>query len=615
MKKTILVSLAFALFANVPGFAQLNSGGIPLSFQLDNSNQSIQEHSYALPNWDSAAKISQEQEMTSGISKPYLIGLFDHTDVGFPNSGDFITNKNGQTIWRTKIHIQDAPAIGLYFSQFQLPEGVKLYLTNENKRQILGAYTSKNNTDDNLFAIEAVEGDVVNLELDIDPGVNLNDIKLHIDKALVYFRSISYLSAFADENLNKTPVPLGGSADQFGFEGNSSTCEINAICPQGADYPKQREAACQIIIFIYQNGQIVGAGLCSATMVNNTGNSSSVCKQYLLTATHCDGSNSTSSSSPTFSQMLVRFNFEKSACTGGPAATVNTMTGANFRARASYTETSTPHINGDFLLLELKNAIPSTWNVYLAGWDRDPNTPTSLVAPQKFIEFHHPSGDVKKLASTQDIDPNGDAGGSDGPGTHWQTVLTTGGIEQGSSGSALFNGDGRIIGIASIGGNPINSCSTNGKGQQTMMFNYAAYSKISYDWLYTKDGTSNIHRLQPWLDPGNTGVLTTDAIKSTCSDITTGIQLPGTENLGQYIGLFPNPSSNGIVNVAFNLKNDENFIIKIYAITGALQKTFYLRDVKSNSYNFDLSDLSNGMYLVKFDNGVNSTVKKLTLLK
>lgn len=610
MKKVILSAFAFSILYS-SSYAQISQGGIPMSFQAQQSFSYIPQHIYGTPDW--AAAVAQEQkENAMGISKPYLVGLFTATDIGFPQSGSFTTAADGSIIWKAQIKIEDAPAIGLYFDQFNLPQGVQLYLMNSNKKQILGAYTDFNNLDGG-FAVEPVQGELVEIELNIQPNVQMSDIDLHIHQALVYWRSISYLAAF--ENGQMAEEWIDGPPDPYGLEGNSSTCNINAICPQGADYAVQRKAAAQIIVPINAQGQ---AGVCSATMINSTGNTNGTCKQYLLTASHCEPTNSTNNSDIPLNNMLVRFNFERTTCTGGSAAQQNTINGVKYVARANYVQTSTPQINGDFLLLELKQAVPESWDVNLAGWDNTANTPTNYSLPKKFIGFHHPAGDIKKLMTAQNISPNGSAGGSDGPGTHWQLQTAVGGVEQGSSGSALFNGEGRVIGIASVAGLPDNSCSVNGKGQNTQFLKMAAYSKLSYDWDYSMDGNSDSRKLKPWLDPIQSGVTTMDAVKSNC----TALDDPGTSNirivdegLNRQIGIYPNPVTNGIVNVSFNLERSTSFIIEVYSIEGKIVKTFQLKDVKSNAYTFDMGDISNGVYLMKLNNGHQNVVKKFTVAR
>lgn len=606
LTKKVILGLAIAMSCFGTSYGQISNGGLPLSLQIQSTNQKVPIHTFDLPDWKADME-KMEKGLDPGAPRPYLAGKFVPTDLNFPNSGTF-SQENGVVIWRTQVYIEDAPAIGFYFDKFHLPKDVQFFLTNSNLQQILGAYTAQNNSDDGYFATEPVEGGLINLELNISPDADLAQLQLHINRVAVYFRSISYLAKYTIQG-NTPATPTDGSPDQFNFEGNSSTCGINAICPDGANYPKQRKATVQTITPLGNNY----VGLCSATLVNNTGNTPTNCKQYLLTATHCEGSNSTTDLP--YSQILVRFNFEKPQCQGGPLATVSTMTGVTFRARANYIETTSPQINGDFLLVELKQNIPTSWDAYLAGWNRATNIPTTETLPKKFIGFHHPSGDVKKLSTAQTININGDAGGSAGPGTHYEVDPQTGGIEQGSSGSGLFDGNGRLIGIASVAGAPDPSCNVNGKGGAASFLKFVDYSKFNYDWDYSLDGNSNFRKLKPWLDPANTGATTMNAVKSNCSDITPNGVTITENNFDQSISIYPNPTTNGLVNAKINLENTSDLNVTVYDITGRTQTSFQLKKVKDGTFSFDLSTLSNGVYLLKFDNGTTKTIKKIMLAK
>lgn len=580
--------------------AQLSEGGLPLSMQAAAREQYIPVSSYALPDWEKA-RLKAEQDEMAGITRPYLVALPMTADIRFPESGTLVTRENGQRVWRMQVAITGAPALGLNYDDFHLPAGVKLYCSNANGQHILGAYTAKNNSSDGRFANEPVQGGLVNIEMNIDRGVRLEDIRLHIYKLFVYFRSYEYLNQYAGDQA--TQARPTGDPDPFNLEGSSSTCGINAICPLGMNYPQQRKATVQILS---------SGGACSATMINNTGNTQADCKQYLLTATHCDPSNDTANSH--FTEFLIRFNFEKEQCTGGPAATVNTLQGADFRARANYEETPSPEINGDFLLLQLRSTIPVAWDAYLAGWNRAPNMPSPIAYPKRYIGFHHPAADIKKVSVSNDINPNGEAGGSLGPGTHWQIYpIDSGGIEGGSSGSGLFDGEGRLIGIASVAGDPINSCGTSGKGTPSAFFRYVAYSKLSLDWDYSVDGAFNYRKLQPWLDPTNSGVMTLDAVKSNCTAGVSSITNTAAAGFSGSVTVYPNPVTNGTVTAKVNFKENTDLSVEVFSINGARQAHYQLPGVRSGSYTFDFSSYANGMYMLKFSDGTHTTSRKIML--
>ncbi len=108
-------------------------------------------------------------------------------------------------------------------------------------------------------------------------------------------------------------------------------------------------------------------------------------------------------------------------------------------------------------------------------------------------------------------------------------------MEEGSSGSGLFNTSGHLIGMCSAGAPYEVTCTdTNFVGKE--MNNYALYGKLARDWAYTFETPSTPQtRLKDWLDPANTGLTKIDAIPASC-DSTTGSATAGKrERNGQYI--------------------------------------------------------------------------------
>lgn len=609
MKKFI----TYLLIATVTGWtaqAQISEGGIPLSVRSLLKDQYIPTSTYALPDWN-ATMAKNEKAEASGKPQPYLVALFTATDVSFPASGAFAKADNGHQVWRTQVKVDGAKALGLYYDKFQLPKGVNMYVTNANGYQVLGAYTSNNNAPSKTFANEAVQGSVVTIEMDIAPGVNLNDIEMHIDRAAVYFRGIAYLAQFTIDPSKLHEIDAVDSA----LTGGSSVCMINAICPAGVNYPNQRKATFETLLIATE-----GVVSCSATMINNTGNTGSTCKQYFLTATHCDAANSTVSSH--FDQMFLRFNFEQATCNATTAIPQsNTLLGANFIARANYNESApTTDIKGDFLLMEARQAIPASWNVVLAGWNKNPNIDTTATLPKKLIGFHHPDGDVKKVSSAQ-IMESVSLDGPNGPtGTHWAMWITEGLASTGSSGSGLFDGDGYLIGIASVGGDtalaPACRLTATGDTVEGNPGRFLAYSKFAYDWDYSIDGSANNRKLKPWLDPVNSGIVKLNPVKSNCTPVNGGTGISINNNaLDNAISIYPNPSTSGLVQVKINLADQSDLTIDLYDITGKKLNSFKVDKIRSGAYTLDLSQYSNGMYLLKCSDGSAISSKKIMLSK
>lgn len=577
------------LFFCPPAEAQIHDAGLPLSFSKSvHHSPDIPIHRAVLPDWVSFLDEHSKKQIENSLL-PFPVGLFADVQLKYPESGSFLFLDDGHIIWRASLRISGAPALGLYYSDFRLPEGVRLFVYNKNRRHILGAYTSSNNSEDGKFAQEAVQGDLVHIELNIASGAKADSIKLHIDRALVVFRGMDYLKRYKLEK--DELVAINGDPDPYGFEGNSSYCMINAACPEGQGYEIPRNATVQMLLV-----QGSYAYYCSAVLVNNTGNTAAHnCKPYLLTASHCaDGTQDAS-----FSQWLFRFNFEKEHCDGGPPAIVNTMTGAQFRARSSNAITQCG--SADFLLLELKDKIPESWNAYLSGWDR--STPKEVDG--KHVSFHHPDGDVKKMSFTQLATVQNDA---------WVQVFRNdaveGGISSGSSGSGLFNPEKKLIGIASLAGNLLSSCvgNNNPENPQAGFYLNACYYSLSAAWAHHSDTNRS---LKYWLDPIGSGVISLEGVSASCENNTGTISVPS--YLDDAITVYPNPSRDGLVNIQFNLDKTKSVQIDIQNINGRKCGSYALNSVLQDVYKLDMSRNPPGVYMITISDGIASSSRKIVL--
>lgn len=586
-------------------FAQISHGGLPLSFRNTGIIAPVQVNNYTNPDWQ--AQLLKESQLSgeARFSSPLIGGLVSAADFGFPQSGSFTTLKDGTQIWQGLIRMEDAPAIALYFDRFQLPKGVQLFLYNENKQQVAGAFDATNNDASGRFAIDVIQGAQVFVELNIAPGVRLADIEMHIDKALVMHRGNEHLLQYTTVQ-EQTIDQLDGQ-----LNGRSSVCMINAICPLGADYINNRKATVQTI---QQSGN--AASLCSGTMVNNTANTAENCKPLLLTAAHCEGSGSLDTNA--FAQIMVRFNFERSTCDNSGTTDGATMTGVRIRSRAQLTGSSASQINGDFLVYELRQTIPQAYGAVLSGWNRSNSLTQTLTSPKQFTGFHHPGGDNKKLSVSQEISSRNSTGGggANANGNRWRVNIASGYVAGGSSGSGLFDGDGYLIGIASTAGeiNPPASCQINSNGEEVMAMSRVNYQKLWHAWEYSVDGTADNRRVKPWLDPVNSGVEQLRPLTAQCTEI--GEELPTSireadRYLDHAIELYPNPSRGEVFNVQVNLKQEEDLQVVLMDINGRILKEQKLHKVKSGLIPVSTGQLSAGLYMVKIVSSQAYTTKKL----
>lgn len=607
MKKILHLITAGLLGFAFQSQAQISQGGFPKSYDLK-SNIEVPSHQAILPDWNSYIK---EEEKADDFSKPYLIGLFTETNIQFPASGDFSTHENGNIIWKTAIEVKNAPALGLYFDQFHLPKGVSLFIHNENQKHVLGAYTEENNSSiDDMFATEAIQGDIAYIELNISNPDLIDDIKLHIDRALVYFRAYESTIPYASDDW-----VLIGSPDPYQLEGSSSICMIDANCPEGNGYEDQKRASVQIITI---SGQ--GAGMCSATIINSHGNDTETCRPLLMTASHCESSGSGVTNS-SYSQFLTRFNFEKAQCGSSTKATQSTMTGANFLTRSYYNpNASANQLTNDFLLLELRTKIPASYNAYHAGVRLDYSIPET-TGNLKNIGFHHPAGDIKKLIFSKDLYIYGNtAQQSD----HWVMQVnsnkTESGAAQGSSGSGLFDAHGYYIGTASTAGNyaNINGCSTNGKGQGgAQFFDVLNYVQVQKAISYTH-ANQNYNSINPYINPSNANINVIEGLDCNATDNPDPDPPVSVDELNQNFGssmkIYPNPvnKEEGLF-IQTNFRFEQNLEFNMYDIQGKLIQTNQSNHVKDQVLKLDIKDVNSGMYIIEISNGVQKSSHKVLI--
>jgi hypothetical protein len=77
--------------------------------------------------------------------------------------------------------------------------------------------------------------------------------------------------------------------------------------------------------------------------------------------------------------------------------------------------------------------------------------------------------------------------------------------------------------------------------------------------------------------------------------------------------VYPNPTSNGRVTVE-TLKNVTNARIQVLDLKGVVRKSYQFSSFK-NAYGIDLSDLSSGLYIVRFESAVLNKVQKISVVK
>lgn len=459
MKKLLPIIL---LLATVNSNAQVSLGGQPLTFHA-NFLQDLEVQSIRLDSPDMTV-VNQEDLEAEMLGQPPRYAVHIPVGLSFENAGEWIEMKGGTRIWRLRLESPNALATTLLFDEFSLPEGSKLFVYNDDRSSVIGAFSSHNNTDGGTYATQLVMGNSCTIEY-YEPGNVRGQGSILISHLGHVYRYI-YPPVVDDSR------------------GGSQSCEVDINCSEGNNWQDEKHGVMRMSVVSNQ-----GSGWCTASLVNNT---SLDCKNYILSAMHCTENSTTQQ----FGQYVFYFNYESSGCGSGSAPTNQAITGVSLRADS---DDGGGNSGSDFALMEYTGTIPSSYNPYYNGW----NAQTS--ASSNGVGIHHPAGDRKKISTyTTALTTTGWGINN----THWRvywaaTANGHGVTEGGSSGSPLFDNQGRIIGTLTGGGS---YCS------QVPNPSPDSYGKMSYHW------TSNPgDDLKVWLDPTNTGQLTLAGTYAPCT--------------------------------------------------------------------------------------------------
>jgi len=545
--------------------AQVTNEGIPASWKLTEQKSSVNAISLAPVD---IQKVKSEDDINDKLrTKPYRIGLQIKVNYGLENAGVWTELSNGDRIWRVLFESKDALNLGLIFDKFYLPKGGKIYLYNDDRSDLLGAYTDIQNNEKQILTTWFVNGDKMWMEY-YEPFEVKGQGKLNISSVMHGYRlGHTYQKGYL------------GTTKVEGFLNSSGNCNHDVDCPIGADFESQRDLVKKGVGFLLIPINETSVTVCSGTLINNTAEDKT---PYFLTANHCLGSSDPSA-------YAIRFNWISpiQVC----AATTNsetsssdfTMTGTTLLARNE---------DSDFMLVEINNTIPSKWDVTYVGWDRSDSTPNFTVG------IHHPQGDIMKICRDDDAPTKlaQNAGGSSpiaqtwditGAGDGWELGVTEGG----SSGSALFDPDGRIIGQLYGGAAACDELDDNDA--------HDFYGRFAVSW---DNGSTTATRLSDWLNPSGAAPLTLNSLEN--------VLAVNDEFLEANITVYPNPTSGELQIKTSGLVGDLSY--QIFNVLGQVLKT---DDINNNSIN--ISNLSDNIYFVKVTeiSTKKSLVKKVVLSK
>ncbi|MDR2682767.1 MAG: trypsin-like peptidase domain-containing protein [Dysgonamonadaceae bacterium] len=363
---------------------------------------------------------------------------------------------DGTRVWQVSIRSKGAYSLNVLFTEFQVPEGARLFLYNTDHSYVIGSFDHRNNSSAGLLPVKPVAGETLIVEY-TEPADAAFRGKLTIGEVNHDYRDI----------LRKEP--------DIDLTNGAFDCMPDVVCEE------VDETTVRSTVLLMINGTTS----CTGTLLNNTANDGA---PYILTAVHClndDISRGISNYHKEWDYyidkagtVIVFFNYARPVC----GTTMNAS--EEFSMAVTYPRTI---IEGkDIALLELQEKPPAYYNAYYAGWRLKHDA-------KPYTNIHHPQSAVKKYNTYKDnltwmsfhvFDPN----------SHLQVAAwTTGSTHAGSSGSPLFDANHAVIGGLSGGWSV---CGTpNPRGT------HDAFFALSQGWETAQPD----NQLKTYLDPHNTG--------------------------------------------------------------------------------------------------------------
>ncbi|MCX6155604.1 MAG: T9SS type A sorting domain-containing protein [Candidatus Kapabacteria bacterium] len=461
----------------------------PFSFSYQSNNlpltnaDSIDFRRMATFNIDSVKSYEDSLEL-SNSEIPFRFGYEFKCNLNLQNSGTWDSLDDGGRLWRLRIISHAAYSINLLFSEFNLPEGAKLFFYNNDSSMCQGAFTSLNNNSYHKFPSDLIKGENIIIEY-YEPAISRNLGELTIESIIH-----AYINLYNDSTQQGITVK-GKNQNQAYTE-----CNVDVSCPEGDDWCLEKRSVSRIIY----NFRIIGTG----TLLNILPNFD-INHQYLLTSLEIlddkpVGDDDKEIDYPTETDLcpylVFWFKYYHNSCDG---TTDNHIVSNGATYKGSYTRTG-------FMLLELNTPFSVGDDIYFAGWAfHDPITEAAPIVSMLHvpsIQVNQPMrlfvDDQTALSILSEDDPSPSWGN-----IFWQVNPNKyAGIDVGSKGAAFFNvvdsKDHKVIGQA---------CDILGSGG-VYCNKYAIGGKLSYSW---EGGGTDETSLHHWLDnPWTNGNISCD---------------------------------------------------------------------------------------------------------
>ena len=239
MKKTLLL---FFFCYSLSVVAQVTNEGEPASWALTTKSDL---NAIVLPQID-LQKIKAEDDINDKLrEKPYRVGITHKVNYGLENSGTWTDLANGDRIWRILFSSKDAVHLSVVFDKFFLPRGGKIYLYNDNRTDLLGAYTETQNNEKQVLGTWFVNGDKLWIEYYEPKKVKGQGILNSSSVIHGYRLGHSYQKGY-----NNSFEKLNESGD----------CNHDVDCPIGSDFEAQKDLLKKSVAFLNMGDGFICSG-------------------------------------------------------------------------------------------------------------------------------------------------------------------------------------------------------------------------------------------------------------------------------------------------------------------------------------------------------------------
>ncbi|WP_455629109.1 trypsin-like peptidase domain-containing protein [Parabacteroides chinchillae] len=458
MSKGFLFISVFLLLAVKPTIAQISHGGKPLAWNALSGIESRSAEASLfvdMPSFDVEEELRIDSLNESDTRGGYRFAYKFITDYNPNNSGVNFTLPDGTRVWRLGIRSPGAYSINILFTRYELPEGAQLFLYNPDRSQILGSFNQMNNSESGILPVAPVQGDELIIE--------------YQEPAKAAFRGKLTVG-----EVNHAYRDLRGDEPRPGSDEYKAIPPLACYATGGSIY----EPLGRSVVMMLIDGVIA----CSGTLVNNMQNDG---KPYLLTASHCLNRSFTVSN-PDYQKVAGRivffFNYDSPTC--------NTILKGTEEMSVASAKSIAINEQTDLALLELSQRPPVYYQPYYAGWN------ATQISNPPYAGIHHPGGSVKRICLSEDnikLSTFNTIGTYFYDNCHWHVQKWSDGFtSKGSSGSALFDSEGYVIGALS-----------GGLSMQDKPFDDFYYA-LSQTWTISEETDK---QLKYWLDPANTNKL------------------------------------------------------------------------------------------------------------